>query len=69
MPVSAQYLIISILMYCGDSMLSSVLSQSHIIHVCDALQCVCCKQPPMHASIAISSSYTYVFVLQGLTMQ
>ena len=31
MPVSAQYLIINVLMYCDDSMLSSVLSQSHII--------------------------------------
>ena len=41
MPVSAQYLIIYVLMYCVDSMPSSVLSQSHVIHVCDALPCVC----------------------------
>ena len=34
-------LIINVLTYCGDSMLSSVLSQSHMIHVCDTLQCVC----------------------------
>ena len=26
--------------YWADSILSSVLSQSHVIHVCDALQCV-----------------------------
>ena len=34
-------MIINVLMYCVDSMLSSVLSQSHVIHVCHTLQCVC----------------------------